>query len=52
MKMIPDRTGRFRERPYYELSELEERSEQAITGLSTRTLRLRPGPGLSRRSRY
>ena len=31
MKMIPDRTGRFRERPYYELSELEERSEQAIT---------------------
>jgi hypothetical protein len=31
VKMIPDRTGRFRERPYYELSELEERSEQAIT---------------------
>ena len=29
VKMIPDRTGRFRERPYYELSELEERSEQA-----------------------
>lgn len=29
--MIPDRTGRFRERPYYELAELEERSEHAIT---------------------
>jgi hypothetical protein len=29
--MIPDRTGRFRERPYYEPLELEERSEQAIT---------------------
>ena len=48
VKMIPDRTGRFRERPYYELSELEERSEQTITGLSSRTLRLRPSSGSHR----
>ncbi|MHB8384481.1 MAG: hypothetical protein ACYDC3_19325 [Candidatus Binataceae bacterium] len=31
MKMIPDRTGRFRKRPYWESSELDERSEQTIT---------------------
>jgi hypothetical protein len=29
--MIPDRTGRFRQRPYWESSELDERSEQTIT---------------------
>ncbi|MGC1343349.1 MAG: ImmA/IrrE family metallo-endopeptidase [Candidatus Binataceae bacterium] len=29
--MIPDRTGRFRRRPYWESSELDERSEQTIT---------------------
>ncbi len=31
MKMIPDRTGRFRQRPYWESSELDERGEQTIT---------------------
>jgi hypothetical protein len=32
VKMIPDRTGRFRERPYWESSELEEISDRTITG--------------------
>jgi hypothetical protein len=31
VKMIPDRTGRFPQRPYWESSELDERSEQTIT---------------------
>jgi hypothetical protein len=36
VKLIRDRTGRFRERPYYELWELEERSETVITFLRER----------------
>ena len=31
MKMIPDRTGRFKKRPYWEAYELDEKCEQAIT---------------------
>lgn len=31
MKMIPDRTGRFKERPYWEAAELDQKCEQAIT---------------------
>ena len=31
MKMIPDRTGRFQQRPYWEAYELDEKCEQAIT---------------------
>jgi hypothetical protein len=30
MKMIPDRTGRFPERPHYEIDELEEECERII----------------------
>ncbi len=30
MKMIPDRTGRFPERPHYEIEELEEECERVI----------------------
>jgi transcriptional regulator with XRE-family HTH domain len=30
MKMIPDRTGRFPERPYYEIEELEEECERIM----------------------
>jgi len=30
MKMIPDRTGRFPERPYYEVEELEEECERIM----------------------
>jgi len=33
MKMIPDRTGRFPERPYYELDELEEECERIMEAL-------------------
>lgn len=29
--MIPDRTGRFRERPYWQSAELDQMCEQAIT---------------------
>ena len=32
MKMIPDRTGRFKKRPYWEVSELEQKCEETITG--------------------
>jgi Zn-dependent peptidase ImmA (M78 family) len=31
MKMIPDKTGRFKERPYWEAYELDEKCEQTIT---------------------
>ena len=31
MKMIPDKTGRFKERPYWEACELDEKCEQTIT---------------------
>jgi hypothetical protein len=31
VKMIPDRTGRFKERPYWDAAELDEKCEQAIT---------------------
>ena len=30
MKMIPDRTGRFPERPHYEIEELEEECERIM----------------------
>ena len=33
MKMIPDRTGRFPERLYYELDELEEECERIMEAL-------------------
>jgi hypothetical protein len=31
MIMIPDKTGRFPQRPHWEIKELEERCEQTIT---------------------
>ena len=31
MKLIPDRTGRFPERPHYEIEELEEECERIMT---------------------
>jgi hypothetical protein len=31
MKMVPDRTGRFKKRPHWQLSELEHKCEEAIT---------------------
>ena len=33
MKMIPDKTGRFSMRPFWEVAELERMCEQTITGL-------------------
>lgn len=33
MKMIPDKTGRFRMRPFWEVAELERMCEETITGL-------------------
>lgn len=33
MKMIPDKTGRFSLRPFWEVAELERMSEETITGL-------------------
>ena len=33
MKMIPDRTGRFPERPYYEIEELEDECERIMESL-------------------
>lgn len=33
MKMIPDNSGRFPERPYYEIEELEEECEAIIESL-------------------
>ena len=36
MKMIPDRTGRFKERPYWEAAELEQQCEQAISAFLRR----------------
>ncbi|SRR5579885_426293 len=35
MKMIPDRTGRFPERPYYEIEELEEECERIMESFLT-----------------
>ena len=32
MKMVPDRTGRFKKRPYWEISELEQKCEETIIG--------------------
>lgn len=32
MKMVPGRTGRFKKRPYWEISELEQKCEEAIIG--------------------
>lgn len=36
MKMIPDRTGRFPERPHYQIDELERESEELMTDFLTR----------------
>jgi len=36
MKMIPDRTGRFKKRPYWEVSELEQKCEETIIGFLRR----------------
>jgi len=33
VKMIPDRTGRFSMRPFWEVAELERMCEETITGL-------------------
>ena len=33
MKMIPDKTGRFSMRPYWDVAELERMCEETITGL-------------------
>jgi hypothetical protein len=30
--MVPDRTGRFKKRPYWEISELEQKCEETIIG--------------------
>lgn len=32
MKMVADRTGRFKKRPYWQTSELEQKCEETITG--------------------
>jgi len=32
MKMVPDRTGRFKKRPYWEICELEQQCEETIIG--------------------
>ncbi len=36
MKMIPDGTGRFKKRPYWEVSELEQKCEETIIGFLRR----------------
>ena len=40
MKMLPDRTGRFKKRPYWEISELEQKCEETITSVPARALRV------------
>jgi hypothetical protein len=36
VKLIPDRTGRFPERPHYEIEELEDECERIITSFLER----------------
>jgi hypothetical protein len=35
MKLVPDRTGRFRQRPHYEIDELEQLCERTLTEFLT-----------------
>ena len=45
MKMVPDRTGRFKKRPYWEISELEQKCEETIIGFLRERYGFRPNCG-------